>query len=78
MISLKKVCIQYFRCDECMHVCTGFIAPIAALVLCARSQDSLLSASVVEVHVVFSTAGFKGGRIKSKNNFTQLLARISI
>ena len=30
-------------------------------VLCARSQDSLLSVLVRRLHVVFSTAGFKGG-----------------
>ena len=38
-----------------------FMTLITALVLCARSQDSLLSVSVRNVHVVFSTAGFKGG-----------------
>ena len=40
----------------------GFMAFIATLVLHARSQDSLLSVSVRRVHVVFPTAGFKGGR----------------
>ena len=39
----------------------GFMALIATLVLCVRSQDSLMSVSVRSVHVVFSTAGFKGG-----------------
>ena len=39
----------------------GFMALTTALVLCARSQDSLLSMTVRRVHVVFSTAGFKGG-----------------
>ena len=37
------------------------MALIATLVLCARYQDSLLSVSVRSVHVVFSSAGFKGG-----------------
>ena len=37
----------------------GFMAPITAMVLCARPQDS--SVSLRRVHVVFSTAGFKGG-----------------
>ena len=55
------------RCGEasywyvCKYVCMGFMALIAATVLCARSQDSLLSVSVLRIHVVFSTAGFKGG-----------------
>ena len=35
---------------------------VSATVLCARSQeDSVLSVSVRRVHVVFPTAGFKGG-----------------
>ena len=33
---------------------------IATMVLCARFQDSLLSVSVRRVHVLYSTAGFKG------------------
>ena len=44
-----------------MYVCMGFMALKTALVLCAMSQDSLLSASVRRLHVVFSTAGLKGG-----------------
>ena len=44
-----------------MYVCMGFIELITALILWARSQDSLLSVSGRRVHVVFSTAGFKGG-----------------
>ena len=39
----------------------GFMVLITALVLCARSQDSLLSVSVRRVHVAFSTAGYKDG-----------------
>ena len=38
-----------------------FMALATALVLCTRSQDSLLSVSAHRVHAVFSTAGFKGG-----------------
>ena len=44
-----------------MYVCMGFMALITALVMCAMSQDSLLSVSVRRAHVVFSTAGFKVG-----------------
>ena len=43
------------------YVCMGFVALITALVLCATSQDALLSVSVRRVHVVFPTAEFKGG-----------------
>ena len=35
------------------------MARITALVLCARSQDSLLSVSMCRVHVVFATAEFR-------------------
>ena len=45
----------------CMYVCMGFMALIIALLLCAMSQDSLLSVSVRRLHFVFSNAGFKGG-----------------
>ena len=38
-----------------------FMALVTAMVLCARSQDSLMSVSVRRVHVVFSTARFRGG-----------------
>ena len=38
-----------------------FMALITAMVLCARSQDSILSTLLSRVHVVFSTTGFKGG-----------------
>ena len=34
---------------------------VTTLVLCASSQDLVLSVSMYWVHVVFSTAGFKGG-----------------
>ena len=43
------------------YVCMSFIALITALVLCARSQDPLMSVSARRVHVAFSTAGLKGG-----------------
>ena len=43
----------------------GFMAIMTALVMCARSQDSLTSVSMRMVRVVFSTAGFKGGRKQS-------------
>ena len=42
-------------------VCVGFTTLITPMVLYARSQVSLLSVSVLTVHVVLSTAGFKGG-----------------
>ena len=47
----------------CMYVrvCMDFMALITALDLCTRSQDWIQSVSVREVHVVFSTARFKGG-----------------
>ena len=38
-----------------------FMALIITLVLCARSQDSVMSVSVRRVRVVFSTAEIKGG-----------------
>ena len=43
-----------------MYVCV-FMALVTTLVLCARSQDLVMSVSVRRVHVVFSTAGLKGG-----------------
>ena len=39
----------------------AFMALITTLVLCARSQDIVMSVSVRRVNVVFSTAGLKGG-----------------
>ena len=45
----------------CIYVYMSFMALITALVLCDRSHDLLLSVSVHREHVVFSTAGFKGG-----------------
>ena len=47
----------------CMYVCTGvcFMALIADSVSGARSRSSFLSVPVRRLHVVFSTAGFKGG-----------------
>ena len=44
-----------------MYVRRGFLALVTVLVLCAKSQDLVLSVSVHKVHVVFSTAGFEGG-----------------
>ena len=38
-----------------------FMALVTALVLCAWSQDLLLSLSVCRTYVVFSTAGFEDG-----------------
>ena len=43
-----------------MYACLCFMALIAALILCARSQDLVMSVSVRKLHVVYSTAGFKG------------------
>ena len=43
-----------------MYVSMGFTAHITAMVLYARSQDSLLSVSVLKAHVVLLTAGFEG------------------
>ena len=42
-----------------MCASTGFMALITALVLFARSQDSLLFVSKCRVHIVFSTIGFR-------------------
>ena len=42
--------------------CNSFIALITVMVLCAMSQNSLLSVSVRRVIVIFSSAGFKGVR----------------
>ena len=42
-------------------VCGAIMALITAMVLCARSRDSLVSVSPRRVHVIFSTTGFKGG-----------------
>ena len=44
-----------------MHVCTDFMALTRDMVLCASSQDSVFSVSERRVHVVFWTAGCKGG-----------------
>ena len=45
---------------DCLYVCV-FMVLITTLVLCARSQDLVISVSERRVHVVLSTAGFKGG-----------------
>ena len=47
--------------QELCYVCIGFMVLITALVLCTRYQDLVMSMSVRRVHVVFLTAGFKGG-----------------
>ena len=54
----------------------GFMELITALVLCARSQYSVLSVSVRRVNVVFLTAGFKdGGKPCPKTRETAALHR---
>ena len=54
----------------------GFMALVTAMVLRARSQDSLLSVSVGRVHIAFSTAGFKdGGKPCLKTRETPALPR---
>ena len=45
----------------CLCRCMGFMALITAVVLCARSQNLLLSVSMRRAHVGFSTAGLTGG-----------------
>ena len=42
-----------------MYVCISFMALITAIVLCARSLDSVLSVSVPRVHVLFSFADLR-------------------
>ena len=44
-----------------LYVYMCLMALINTLVVCARPQDLEMSVSVLVVHVVFSTAGFKGG-----------------
>ena len=53
-----KFCIQM---QSRMSVAIGLWALLSTMVSCARSQDSLLSVSVCRVHVVNSSARFKGG-----------------
>ena len=61
---------------ENKYECIGFMAFTTARVLCTRSQNSLLPVSVRRVHVVFSTAGFKGGgKPCSKTRETAALQR---
>ena len=43
-----------------LYMFVVFTALITTLVLCTRIQNLVLSVSVRRVHVVFSTAGFKG------------------
>ena len=53
-----------------------FMALITTLVLCARSQDFVMSVSVRRLHVVLSTAGFKGeGKPCRKTRETAALRR---
>ena len=54
------VCMDCIEPITSMYVCV-FMVLITTLVLCARSQDFVMSVSVRRVHVVFSTAGFNGG-----------------
>ena len=59
-----------------MHVYMGFVALTTAMVLCTKSENSVLSVSVRKVHVVISTAGFKGGgKQHPKTNETAALRR---
>ena len=44
-----------------IYVRMGLMALITAIVLCARSQDSLLTVLARTVHVVFSTVRLRGG-----------------
>ena len=59
--NVDKYRQNFFETKEAMYVFMGFIGLVTALVVCARSQDSLLLVSVHRVHVVFSTAGFTVG-----------------
>ena len=59
-----------------MYICMGFMAHIPAMVLCAKSQDSLMSVSERRLHAVFSTDGFKcGGKPCSKTREIAALRR---
>ena len=60
----RRICDVYHCVTQYIYlidtyVCRRFMALITAMVLCARSQDSLLSVSMRRVHVLFSTAEFK-------------------
>ena len=47
--------------NVCMYACTGIMALIATINLCTKYKDSVPSVvSVGRVHMIFSTAGFKG------------------
>ena len=50
-----------FITNQQLYVCMCFTALITTLVSWARFQDLVMSVSVRRVHVVFSTAGYKGG-----------------
>ena len=54
-----------------MYVRVGIYGAYA-MVLCTRSQDSLLSVSVCRVRVVSSTAGFKGGGSRDLRNVKEM------
>ena len=56
-----------------MYVCVS-MALMTTLVLCARSQDLVMSVSLRRVHVVSSTAGVKdGGKLCRKTRETAAL-----
>ena len=57
--SSKHRCLHGFLL-LCVCVFMGFMAPITAMALFVRSQDSLLPVSARRVHVAFSTFRFKG------------------
>ena len=70
-IRLSNLLALFRSCGSlitnCVYVCIGLLALRTAMVLCAMSQDSVLSVSLRTVHVVFSTAGFKGGGMPCSN-----------
>ena len=58
---MLKFLVRTFKfCIFARYACV-FMALITTLVLCARSQDLVMSVSVRRVNVVLSIAGFKGG-----------------
>ena len=59
-----------------IDICMGFMTLVTAVVLCVRSQDSVLPVSVRRIHVAFSTAGWKGaGKLYHKTRETATLWR---
>ena len=59
-LQVRLSCCIFIPTMMLLYVCV-FMALITAMVLCGRSQDLVLYVSVRRVHVVLSTAGFKGG-----------------